>query len=361
MYLPRYHAIKSPLESKYSLFWKLISDVWCEKKRFQPQNHSLSPDQNSSFDFFSSTFSPSTGLYIFIDGVTYPHWPTVDTIEEHIIPRKYLEVPREHQLGSSGNSLPCVPFYNLSLQDRKWIIRHNSSASLIDICDTMGWNGTGSIRFHSSSLEFGSQIERSYLEIPFQLRWDPSNQAKLQLTYCPTSNSFEMPINISLVIETFNSDKFPILIFKTQTYRIKWNGQTDVTVTCESENEVKTIHSDNWINSTSETKQQYCWCDEHSIPCNSREEYPWTTTSFSLSFPNDTSLPSIESVKIIDCQISVECLPSDIQTETEVLLGSFTACTVPNLPMVQVVSSSHFKIRHQLSVSDIIFEKQSNR
>jgi hypothetical protein len=112
---------------------------------------------SSGQSYWGTGFSSASGLAVFICGKPYPHWPTID-------------VP--------VNSEGCIspPYYDLSLQDMNWNIVRKSNSSVIkegysedidapnsesiQLCDVLGWEGTGCLAFshcvddhHSSTVE----------------------------------------------------------------------------------------------------------------------------------------------------------------------------------------------------------------
>ena len=91
------------------------------------------------YEYRGVSFSSASGRHVYINGKSLPHWDTVD-------------------MDSTGDA---TAYYDLSMQNMKWTIQTSSANQLmqddgppssiwaIELCDDMGWEGSGSLKIQT--------------------------------------------------------------------------------------------------------------------------------------------------------------------------------------------------------------------
>jgi hypothetical protein len=315
-----------PLKEAYHLFWTKISEIWCHSSQIR-----YLPTLCDRFQVSSIKFSPATGLYIFVNGECFPHWPTLDDnvttqsqkYYQRLLTSTTSAKASSHSVSLSATSvldLPSVPFYNLFLQDMRCRITlppTELSESLpnrtIEVTDRLGWNGTGAIRFFSS-------IGSSSLEVPIEMSLQSLDTiTTIHLIYLCQESSFRFSVRLSCEIDYSSPlETTPPVTVEAVYSMEREEGLTRVFYWL---NEEKIIVSDakTLLLSQAQTAPSYCWADASSasplsIDTGSDEELTWHRISFPvLSADLIDSLKStflsagdISTVKIVNCRMALD-------------------------------------------------------
>lgn len=190
------------------MFWREIRKAWCcdqivGENISRLRNHLEDALKQSGIDntqdaigvesaptlYVGHSFSSSAGKYLFVNGVRYPHWPVMQFSDNSID-------------GTRNMSSPSA-YFNLSLQDMNWVVHSSAlvcewdslcesgvveareeglgSVWVIQFCDEVGWEGTGSLCFSlspalaratdSHSYDTKKDSTSSRVEIPLNIGW----------------------------------------------------------------------------------------------------------------------------------------------------------------------------------------------
>jgi hypothetical protein len=354
------------LKTASQLFWKRISDVWRRSAgggiRYLPEMTNPIEDSDSSSQSDSDTilisstnFSPAAGLFVFVEGECYPHWPTINSMKltaRASTEKFYRPLTDEPILLPSPTdplSLPCIPFYNLSLQDMRCRIHcadldtSSTSPLPIDTTDKFGWNGTGAMRFFSQHPIPSSSdpLEASsYLEIPIQMKVSPTTTVQLRYL-CPASSSFHLVMRLSFETDSTSSlpPSTPLEIPFSLT---RSNGNSDddnsqsLEVSCLIHGVKRTLQMKSTVLGPAQRRPYYHWADESSdanassvSPSDGFPPLYWHQISFQLQLSSDDefreALPllSLEQIELTNCRIHLTDLTED-EFEIGFVLGSFS-------------------------------------
>jgi hypothetical protein len=369
--MSRYEGMNQSLKEAYHLFWKRISDVWIRTTaggvRYLPETlHLCDLDTAHEIQISSTKFSPATGLFVFVEGECYPHWPTINSIKltPYLVsteksyrslidnpspsPAAPLVLATAAAAAAAADddllALPSIiPFYNLSLQDMRCRIHCTNlenSPLPIDTTDRFGWNGTGAIRFLSSSHSPPAldSFESSYLEIPIQMKVTPTTT--IQLNYLSLASSFHLMMKFSLQADSTSPPPSPLEI----TFSFTNNGDGDdpqQQVSCSIHGMKIILPMQRKFLGTAQRFPSYHWADDstNSIPpCSSSsfDRFPplsWQQISFQLlSEEVRRSFSPFDEMVMTNCQLQLAHLTeeeSEFTWNIGFVLGSFDIFSAP--------------------------------
>jgi hypothetical protein len=352
--------MSSPLKAAYHLFWKRISEIWCHSSQIRY----LPTLSDPVTQVLSIKFSPATGLFFFINGLCFPHWPTIDITSTS--PKFYQRVLTETTTPlTSGNTsvtssdsnsvipstvlnLPSTPFYNLFLQDMKYRVtqqRNDSttaphSIASIEVTDRLGWNGTGAMSF---LLPSSSPVTTTFLEIPMQMQLKAlESLTTVRLNYLCPEPSFQFSVRLSCEV-TFPSSGLPEITPPPTTISLevpylieRKDNQSVPQVFCWVQGEKRIVSNvETMLLGRAQSTPTYFWADASFSPPGSldasfsNDEFFWHQITFPvhssemidlLKSISSDKLSGMMEIKIVNCFLSLE---TTTQTTLGFVLGSF--------------------------------------